>query len=144
MLELFALRLGCFERRLQIADWHSSFVQVRSDSWPISEHLAARACDCSLELECWQTPPIVLLLCRTLNYFARDVVAVTARALVGPARVERFTVFVEQLAGQRTRDPLDVQRSAMRGLLAKSFLHLFPHGFIHDCPLLAGMTGRPN
>ncbi len=68
VLELFALRPGCFERRLQVADRHSSFLQLRGDSWPISEHLAARACDCPLDPECWQTPPILRPLCRTLNY----------------------------------------------------------------------------
>jgi len=31
---------------------HARVLADKSDSWPVSEHLPARACDCTLDLEC--------------------------------------------------------------------------------------------
>src|SRR5229473_1365769 len=102
MRELFAFPLSCIERRLQISNRHASVLQGYSDSGPVSEHLPTRVCDCTLDLECRQTPAILGLVRRPPNHLARDVVPVATRHLAGAARVQRLTTFVEQLTGQRT------------------------------------------
>src|SRR5271157_5785419 len=139
MRELFAFPLSRIERRLQVVNRHASVLQDGSDSGPISEQLTARACDCPFDLERWQTPARLGLLRRPLDHLARDVVPVPTRPLVGAARVERLTIFVEQLSRQRTRHRSSVDGSMMRGLLSQLALHAFPELSIHDCRTLAGM-----
>src|SRR5216683_378689 len=142
MRELFAFPLGCIERRLQVANRHAGVLQGYGDRRLVSEHLPSGACNRALDLERWQTPVRPGPL-RPQDHFARDVVPVPTRPLVGATRVQRLTTFIEQLARQRTRDRSAVDSSVMRGLLAKSFLHLFPDGPVHDGRMLARMPNLP-
>src|SRR5216683_5491163 len=142
MRDLFAFPLGCIKRRLQLANRYASVLQRDSDRGLVSEHLPSGACNRALDLERWQTPTIVGLVRRPPDHFARDVVSVAACALVGAARIERFAALVEQLSRQRTRHRSSVD-SMMRGLGAKSFLHLFPDGPVHDSQMLARMPNLP-
>src|SRR5208337_1286598 len=93
----------------------------------------------SLDLERWQTPARPGLLRRPLDHFARDVVPVPTRPLVGAARVQRLTTFVEQLSRQWTRHRSSVDGAMMRGLLSQLVLHAFPELSIHDCRMLTRM-----
>src|SRR5208282_1076973 len=92
-----------------------------------------------LDLERGQPPARPGLLRRPLDHFARDVVPVTASALIRPARIQRLTLFVEQLARQRTRHCSSVDGSVARGLLSQLALRTFPELSIHDRWMLARM-----
>src|SRR5208282_2521193 len=96
-----------------------------------------------LDLERGQPPARPGLLRRPLDHFARDVVPVTASALVRPARIQRLTLFVEQLARQRARRRSSVDGSVMRGPGAKQLLRLIPDAAIHDWLMLTGMPNLP-
>src|SRR5215469_9201755 len=143
MRELFAFRLGCIERRLQVANRQAGVLQGYGDRRLVGEHLAGGAGDRALDLERRQTPAGPGLTRRPADHFARDVVTVATCPVARATRVQRLTTFVEQFARQRTRPLSRVDFSVMRGLGAKPLLHLFPDRPVHDRQMLAGMANLP-